>query len=150
MADLCLRQGHHAEGISIYRRLLLRSADEATRERIARRIAAAEQHPTGSKTPPVGETTAPVTEVPLSVPGVRVRQAGDQLTIEWRLTPGIKAPALEVLLVTRGAGGVATETRAIDVNGADGRINLTVKDLHLVRVAAGSRASGRFIPAARA
>lgn len=150
MADLCLRQGHHAEGMAIYRRLLLRSADDTTRERIARRIAAAEQHlpkPTASAVP---TTSALKTEVPLSVPSVRVQHVNEQLTIEWRLTPGIKDPALEILLITRGPSGVATETRAIDVNGADGRITLTVKDLHLARVAVGSRASGRFVPAARA
>ena len=41
MADLCLRQGHHIEALAIYRRLLLRSTDEAAREREGDRVPAA-------------------------------------------------------------------------------------------------------------
>jgi hypothetical protein len=153
MADLCLRQGHRDEALTIYRRLLARTADEATKERINRNIAAIARETTPSGTPPIG---APAAEEekdgglpPLQTPGVRTRWAGDGLTIEWRLPLETETPALEVLLVTRGPTGVVTETRAIDLNANRGRITLTVTGLHLARAAAGFRSGGSFVPIAR-
>jgi hypothetical protein len=149
MADLCMRQGHHAEALAIYRRLLKRSIDEAERERIARRIAAAERDVAVAKPRAATWEGLPAPEVPLPVPGVRVRWSGDDLSIEWRLPRRNTTPGLEVLLVTRGPSGVATETRAIDVDADAGRITMTVKGLHLARVAAGFRTGDHFVPVAR-
>lgn len=144
MADLCLRQGHRDEALAIYRRLLTRAADAATRERISRRIATLEPQAT-----PDPRNKAPDDPTPLPIPGVRTRWAGDDLTIEWRLPPDTRHPGLEVLLVKRGPQGVVTETRAIAVDDATGRIDLTVSGLHLARVAAGFRQGPRFVPVAR-
>jgi hypothetical protein len=149
MADLCLRQGHHLEALAIYRRLLLRSIDEAARKRMARRIATIERDHAQGASRPATPTTTTVTETPLPVPGVRARWSSDALTIEWRLPPRTPTPGLEVLLVTRGPSGVETETRTIDLDGDAGEISLTVKGLHLARVAAGFRVGGNFVPVAR-
>jgi hypothetical protein len=150
MADLCLRQGHREEALTIYRRLLARTADEATRERINRRLAAIAAQASSAQQPPVVEGTSEDDGLPpLPIPGVRTRRSGDGLTIEWRLPVETKTPALEVLLVTRGPTGVMTETRAIDLDDSRGLITLTVSGLHLARAAAGFLSGGIFVPIAR-
>ncbi|MES1205672.1 MAG: hypothetical protein ABUS79_07010 [Pseudomonadota bacterium] len=140
MADLCLRQGHPAEALTIYRRLVQRPLDAPARARIERRIASLEGDARG---------TAKEIDPPLAVPAVRARWSGDVVTVEWRLPPRTPAPGLEVLLVRQGPAGVETETRAIAVDGDAGRITLTVSGLHLARAAAGTRAGGHFVPVAR-
>ena len=81
---------------------------------------------------------------------MRAQRAGDQLIVEWRLPSKTAAPALELLLVTRGDTGVAADRRAIDLPEASGRLELRVPGLHSVRAAAGTRAGGGFVPLARA
>lgn len=132
MAELQLRQGHSAEALAIYRRLLARPVDETARERISRRIAALTE-----------KQQAP------STPGVQVRWSRSELTIEWQLPANTATPALEVLLVKTGAEGVSTERREIDVKGSAGQLRLPVANLHSVRVAAGSRGPRGFVPLAR-
>ena len=132
MAELQLRQGHSAEALAIYRRLLARTVEEAARQRISRRIAAL----TGK-------------QQTLAAPGVQVRWSRSELTIQWQLPANTATPALEVLLVKTGAEGVSTERREIDVQGAAGQLTLPAANLHSVRVAAGSRGLRGFVPLAR-
>lgn len=147
MADLHLRQGHHAEALAIYRRLRDRTDDEVARERLARRMAAIER---GLPDPTAASETALLgDDPPLAAPGVRARRVGDQLTVEWRLPPETPGPALELLLITTDETGVATETRTLDVDANSGRAVLAVPGLHSARVAAGRRDGRRFVPLAR-
>ena len=143
MADLHLRQGHHAEALAIYRRLRERTDDQAARERLARRMAAIE-----SDLPRAAQAVAD--DPPLPVPGVRARRVNDELTVEWRLPPETPAPALEILLITAGDAGVTAETRMLDVDASAGHAVLAVPGLHSARVAAGRRDGRRFVPLARA
>lgn len=136
MADLCLRQGHRAEALAIFRRLLDRTSDEDARARIGRRIVAVEN-----------SDTAPA-DSPLPAPGVRTSGSGDRLTVEWRLPVEIQRPALEVLLVKNGPEGVVTETRAIAVDGNTGQLTLGTRGLHSARVAIGSHGPQGFVPLA--
>jgi hypothetical protein len=133
MAELYVRQGHLEDALGIYRRLLERTPEAEARARIEGRT----------------QTLASAL-APLPVPGVRAQRTGDQLIIEWRLPSKTPAPALELLLVTRGDTGVAADRRAIDLQQPSGRIELRVPGLHSVRAAAGTRASGGFVPLARA
>jgi hypothetical protein len=155
MADLCLRQGHSDEALAIYRRLLARTADEAARERMVRRIAAVERDVAGAEVPRAADARDRADrkvaddDAPLPIPGIRARRSGDSLTIEWRLPPRTKAPGLEILLVMNGPAGMVTETRAIDVDGDAGQITLTVPALHLARAAVGFRSGANFVPVAR-
>jgi hypothetical protein len=132
MAELHLRQGHSAEALAIYRRLMARTVDGTTRERMARRIAAlmAKQH-----TP--------------ATPAVQARWSKNELTIEWQLPADTASPALEVLLVKTGVEGISTERREIDVNTPAGQVRLAAANLHSVRVAAGTRGPRGFVPLAR-
>ena len=145
MADLCLRQGHRDKALGIYRRLIARTSDEVARNRIRHRVAAIEGEPATATTPGNGAGN----DAPLPIPGVRTRTSGDEVTLEWRLPPETRAPTLEVLLVKQGPGGVETETRSLAVDGATGRLMLTVMGLQLARAAAGTRGDGRFVPFAR-
>ena len=165
MADLCLRQGHRHEALALYRRLVARTTDEVARERMSRRVAAIEASteiprvkgdiPAREASPLApsvrisGGVKASVTDPELPVPGVRTRTTGDELTLEWRLPPETKLPAVELLLVTQGPKGVETETRSLAVERNAGRLVLTVKGLHLARAAAGTRGDDRFVPLAR-
>lgn len=168
MADLCLRQGHRQEALAIYRRLLARVTAEPARARIIERISAidnvsadgaplAARSPTGVGTAPLTSPVAapatlparPASAPPIPLPGVRARHSGDQLTIEWRLPVETRTPALEVLLVKTGPGGVSTETRELALAGNAGLLTLVAKGLHSVRVAAGSRGPRGFVPLAR-
>lgn len=132
MAELCVRQGHLDEAVDIYRHLLEQASAGEVRARIEERLRL------------LAKATAP-----LSVPGVRVQRAGDQLAVEWRLPAQTPAPALEILLVTRSQGGVGTERRAIDLPEPSGRLELRVQGLHSARAAAGTRRATGFLPLAR-
>ena len=144
MAELCLRQGHRQEALGIYRRLLARITDEAARARMNGRIVALEAT---AEVPRDDRRSA--ADPPLSVPGVRTRTDGNELTLEWRLPPGTRAPVVELLLVKRGPSGVETETRSLAVDGNAGRLVLTVSGLHLARAAAGTQGAAGFVPLAR-
>jgi hypothetical protein len=145
MANLYLRQGQRERALAIYRRLHERTSDEAARARIAHRIAAVEHDAAEEQRRRLPPADLP----PLPIPGVRARSAGPALTLDWRLPPDVPDPVLEVLLVTRGAAGVKTESRTLPVDGPSGRMVLEIPDLHSARVAAGHRAHDRFIPLAR-
>jgi hypothetical protein len=143
MADLCLRQGHRERALAIYRRLLEKTDDEASRERIGRRIAAVEAA-AAARVEDGDEDEDEDGEV-----GVKVRAKGDVLTIDWRLPAQTVAPTLEILVVRRRAAGVETENKTLAVDGPVGRVVLEVAGLHSARAAAGHVAGGRFVPIAR-
>lgn len=147
MAELFLRQGHHQEARALYRRLLARTEDEAARERMTRRMAALPPDSKAGAKHPAGDADRSGETIP--TPGVRAQWSLEELTIEWRLPVETKAPALEVLLVKTGAGGVSTERREIEVAGNAGRLKLNATNLHSVRVAAGSRGERGFVPLVR-
>src|SRR6185436_7065799 len=88
-------------------------------------------------------------EVGLSAPGLRTRSAGDQLTVDWRLPAGARTLTLQLLLVLRGAAGVATETRTLTLEAEAGRLILEVPGLHSAKAAAGVHKDGRFVPVLR-
>lgn len=141
MAELCLRQGHRDEALDIYRRLRDRTPAGAARKRLDERVRFIE----GAAPPAAARPVPP----PLPLPGVRTRQSGDQLVVEWRLPRQTPAPALEILLVTAGEAGVTTERRAIELQNDAGQLELRVRGLHSARAAAGTRGSSGFVPLAR-
>jgi len=142
MAELCLRQGHRDEALAIYRRLRDRSPAGAARTRLDDRVRLIERSAPQALTPPPPAA-------PLPLPGVRTRRSGDQLVVEWRLPARTPAPALEILIVTAGDAGVATERRAIDLKADAGQLELRVHGLHSARAAAGTRSPTGFLPLAR-
>jgi hypothetical protein len=70
--------------------------------------------------------------------------------VEWRLPAETRAPALQLLLVRRTAGGVETEARTIRLEGPHGRTKVPAPGLHSARAAAGRLDGERFVPLARA
>jgi hypothetical protein len=160
MAELCLRQGHHDEGVAIFRRLRARAADEATMRRLDARLGALEggsseidvRGPFAARSSSRGSAMPPSKDdgAPLGTPGLRARATGDALTIDWRLPAATRAPELELLLVLRTPAGVKTETRALRLDAETGRLELEVAGLHSARAAAGFRRDGRFVPLVRA
>ncbi|HVZ73978.1 MAG TPA: hypothetical protein VHJ20_16475 [Polyangia bacterium] len=141
MAELCAKQGQIGEALAIYRRLVAAATDAATRARHGERLAALEMR-----------TQAPtLTMMPAAAPAeptLALERRGDALTLRWALPDGTAAPALQVLLVTRGAKGVETETRTLRLTSTRGA---TVVDAHgvvTVRAAVGRLDGDRFIPLA--
>ena len=145
MAELCLRQGHRGEGISIYRRLIARAPDEPTRTRLGARLSAIETNQSSATPPP------PASPAALTEPGLRTRTTGDALSVEWKLPPALPRPrTLELLLVVRTHAGVTTETRSLPLDADSGRFDLQIPGLHSARAAAGHHRDNRFIPSLRA
>jgi len=157
MADLCIRQGHVRDARAILQRLLARANDESTRRRLAARLTTLDggRFAGGAPTAPASPTAVasrntPRREPELPVPGVRAIEAKGGVTVEWRLPPETASPAVAVLLLTRGPGGIASESRVIPVGELSGRLKVAVADLHSARVAVGFSAGDRFVPLARA
>jgi hypothetical protein len=145
MAELCARQGRTGEAIAIYRRLVDAVAEPTLRKRVERRLAALE-----AAWQPLRETEVPPADIPLpSAPGVAVVVSDDQVTVAWALPVGTSAPALDLLLLQRTSAGIELIKRTFPLAAPSGRLGLTAPALHSAVAAAGTLASGRFIPLAR-
>jgi len=144
MAELCVRQGLLTEGIDIYRRLLRTAPDEMTRARRRRRLAELERHVVGHG-PPIASGEVPENDEP----ALTARREAEGLVLEWTLPAALRAPALQILLVTRTKAGIATEARTLRLEGARGRTTLAAPALHSFRAAAGHLDGERFIPLIR-
>jgi len=153
MVDLCIRQGHVRDARAILQTLLGRTIDEATRRRLATRLATLDQsgrddRARGGRSGRGDGARRRDPELPL--PGVRATEADGGVMVEWRLPPETASPAVAVLLLTRGPSGIASESRVIPVSDPAGRMKVSVAGLHSARVAAGFSAGERFVPLARA
>lgn len=152
MAELCVRQGHRANAVAIYRRLLERAGAPLTRQRLTARLVVLESDPAAQAiTPPptpVPDALGP--PAPLAQPGLRATAVGDDLTVDWKLPPSEPRPReLQLLLVLRTDTGVATETRSFHLESESGRLELYIPNLHSARAAAGYRREKAFIPLLR-
>jgi hypothetical protein len=136
MAELCVKQGHVAEALAIYRRLLANAGDDATRARRAARVAEL-------------QTLTPGEGLASREPALRAARRGDTLTLEWTLPPDTESPALQLLLLRRGADGVETETRTLPLPATRGSASLDAAGVDSVRAAVGRLDGARFVPIAR-
>src|SRR5882672_9735961 len=105
MAELCVKQGLITEALAIYRRLVAGAPEEATRERRATRLAALERMASTA----AREKAVPAPAEPADGPTLRLERRGDALTFTWELPAETRGPALQLLLMRRGAEGVVTE-----------------------------------------
>ena len=78
-----------------------------------------------------------------------LEQRGDALLFSWSLPPGTPSPALQVLLLRRGAEGVEAETRTVPLDGPRGTTTVHAPGLHAARAAAGWLDGERFVPLVR-
>jgi len=142
MAELCVRQGLLAEAIDIYRRLVPGAPDELARARRRRRLAELERQ--------LGATVATAAATLDEEPALTARRESDGLVVEWSLPATLRAPALQLLLVTRTRAGIATEARTLRLEAARGRTVVVAPTLHSFRAAAGHLdGNDRFIPLVR-
>jgi hypothetical protein len=148
MAELCVKQGLVTEALAIYRRLVDGAPDEATRARRAARLAALERTAAGAARAK-GEPRPAAPPPAPGEPWLTLERRGDALTFTWSLPAQTRGPALQLLLVRRGADGVETETRTLPVDAPSGTTTLTMRGLHSVRAAAGWLDGERFVPLAR-
>lgn len=141
MAELCARQGRIGEAISIYRALVERGPDAATRKRAEGRLATLE-----STWQPLREAEVPPADIPLpSPPGVALELGEEQLTIAWALPEETSPRALDVLVVQKTNAGVDAQKKLLPVDSASGRIGLSVPAVHSAIAAAGTVREGRFV-----
>lgn len=144
MAELCARQGRIGEAISIYRALVERDRDAATRKRAEARLATLE-----STWQPLRETEVPPADIPLpAVPGVALMVGEEQLTVAWALPEGTLPRALDLLVLQRTGAGIDAQKKLLPINEASGRIGLAVPAIHSATAAAGTVRAGRFVPLA--
>jgi hypothetical protein len=150
MAELCIRQGHLSDAQVILQRLVTEARDEATRQRLARRLAELRAGAEGVGGGPAGAGIAPPALAgELPVPGVRATVTGADIVLEWRLPQGTPTPAVALLLLTRGPEGIVRESRVVRVAEPAGRMALPAPALHSLRVAVGFQDGERFVPLAR-
>jgi len=150
VAELCVRQGLITEALAIYRRLVDGAPDDAARARRAARLAelqrmakdAARVRQGSPPEPPAGPDAA-------GAPTLTVERRADTLRFAWTLPPETPAPALQLLLLRRGPGGIETESRTIRLDGARGATTVDAPGLHAVHAAVGWLDGARFVPLAR-
>jgi hypothetical protein len=161
MAELCVKQGLVTEALAIYRRLVEAAGDAATRERLSARLEAVERM-AGSAARALGGGPAGFRSRPPSLrpaePGdartddaaaLEIARDGDTLRVTWALPAGTTAPALQLLLLTRGPEGIEAETRTLALEAVSGAMTIVVPRLYAVRAAAGALDGTRFVPLAR-
>ena len=78
-----------------------------------------------------------------------LERRGDALVFTWAVPAETRAPALQLLLVRRGAEDIETETRTIALDAVRGTTTIDVPGLHSVRAAVGWLDDARFVPLAR-
>jgi hypothetical protein len=150
MAELCVKQGLVSEALTIYRRLVANAprdengGNDETRARLAARLSALERIAKG-----VVDARGAAAPVDQGASTVTLDRRGDALRFSWSLPAETSSPALQVLLVRRGAGGIEAETRTIPLDGPTGSTSLVVPNLYSLRAAAGWLDGARFVPLAR-
>jgi hypothetical protein len=147
MAELCVKQGLVSEALAIYRRLVADAPDDGARarraarlselERIAQRVAVAR-----TPAPSPGASGDPTSTLTLE-------RRGDALRFAWSLPAGTTSPALQLLLLRRGAAGIETQTRTIPLDAPRGTTMVDAPGLYAVRAAAGWLDGARFVPLVR-
>jgi hypothetical protein len=153
MAELCVKQGLVTEALAIYRRLVADAPDDVSRARRAARLAELERIARGVAEARGSAAAAPVATPARSdgpgQPWLTLERRDDALIFSWSLPPGTPGPALQLLLLRRGADGIETETRTVLLDGVRGRTTITAPGLYAVRAAAGRMEGERFVPLAR-
>lgn len=154
MAELCIKQGLVSEALAIYRRLVAEAPDDVTRarrtnrlgelERISRGAAAARATPSRAATPPS------LALADRQNRALVLEQRGDTLHLSWSLPAETQSPALQLLLVRRGANGIETEPRTLPLETPSGTATIDATNLHSVHAAAGWLDGSRFVPLFRA
>jgi hypothetical protein len=147
MAELCLKQGLVRDALLIYRRLLASAPDETTRVRRAQRVAELEERD-GPGRAPIAAAAPPVRVAP-PTSDLEAIHDDHQITLKWRLPAGTPAPALQILVLRRDAGGIATEQRTVRLAQPQGSLTLPFAGVHSVRAAAGKLDGDRFVPLVR-
>jgi hypothetical protein len=144
MAELCLKQGLVRDALLIYRRLLASAPDEQTRLRRVQRVAELEGRdgPGHAQGPPPAPPAPPTSDL-------EAIHDDHQITLKWRLPDGTPAPALQILVLRRDAGGIAAEQRTVRLAQAQGSLTLPFAGVHSVRAAAGKLDGDRFVPLVR-
>lgn len=141
MAELCARQGRIGEAISIYRALVERGPDAATRKRAEARLSTLE-----STWQPLREIEVPPADIPLPAsPGVALAVGEEQVTIAWALPDDSSPRALDVLVLQKTAAGIDAQKKLLPVEAATGRLGLSVPAVHSAIAAAGTVRAGRFV-----
>jgi hypothetical protein len=149
MAELCVKQGLVTEALAIYRRLVADAPDEAVRARYAARLAELQRM---AKTVAETRGAAPSVPAPAPAPGepsLTLERRADTLLLAWSLPPETQAPALQLLLLRRGAEGIEAESRTLPLEAAQGTTTVEARDLHSVRAAVGWLDGDRFVPLVR-
>ena len=149
MAELCVKQALVTEALAIYRRLVADARDEAVRSRYAARLAELQRM---AKT--VAETRGAASAVPAPAaaagdPSFTVEHRADMLVLTWSLPPETRTPAIQLLLLRRGAEGIEAETRTLQLEATQGTMTVEARDLHSVRAAVGWLDGDRFVPLVR-
>ena len=60
-----------------------------------------------------------------------------------------RTPAIQLLLLRRGAEGIEAETRTLQLEATQGTMTVEARDLHSVRAAVGWLDGDRFVPLVR-
>jgi hypothetical protein len=155
MAELCVKQGLVTEALAIYRRLVADAADEPTRARRAARLAELQRIAKSVAATRAAEPRAPSVLVveprgeSSGEPFLTLERRADTLAFAWGLPPETRRPALQLLLLRRGAEGIEAETRTLPLEATRGTTTVDVAALHSVRAAAGWLDGDRFVPLVR-
>jgi len=148
MAELCVKQGLVSEARAIYRRLVAEAPDDSTRARRASRLAELARGPQGIPVTHVEEAVRAPAGAP-GLPALTLARRADALIFTWNLPAETQSPALQVLLVRRGPGGIEAETRTLPLEAPRGTTHVDAAGLHSVRAAAGWLDGARFVPLVR-
>jgi len=146
MAELCVKQGLVSEALTIYRRLVADAPDASTGARRAARLGELERIAKGAV---AARAERPAAAALPGAPALTVERSGDTLVFSWSLPVETQSPALQLLLVRRGAEGIETETRTVRLDAVRGTTRVEVPALHSVRAAAGWLDGARFVPLVR-
>jgi hypothetical protein len=148
MAELCVKQGLVTEALAIYRRLVDAAPDAPTRARRAGRLAELERVARGAAAVRAPEAAVPSARAD-ETPALTLERRGDALVVTWAVPAETRAPALQLLLVRRGAEDIETETRTVPLGAVRGTTTIDAPGLHSVRAAVGWIEDARFVPLAR-
>lgn len=150
MAELCARQGRVGAAIAIYRNLLHAHPSHASTRRWAAKLGeleAAWDEDAGGPTL-LHDVALPPSPGIIAVTGQDA--AGESAAIvAWALPPTPSPPVLEIMLVLKGADGIETVKRRLNVASSSGRMAVPAPGLHSALAAAGVLRGETFVPLAR-